>query len=224
MIRWAGTAKIKTFFSNELKDAVGSYSAYDELKENLPASFNKCDHLSKAQYLEMSTFLSSYLLSSQGDRMAMAHSLEIRLPYLDYRIIEYMAKVPSKWKILGLNEKYILKKIMKDILPESIVTRPKQPYRAPIARALLASNIAYINEILSEGSLRQAGLFDAAKVKKLLAKLRNSNQAGEVDNMALAAIVSSQTLYDWFITNRPAKPAKIPKIDLIVDCRNENKT
>ena len=56
-------------------------------------------------YLEMAIFLSNYLLSSQGDRPAMAHSLEIRLPFLDYRVIEFASRLPANWKINGLNEK-----------------------------------------------------------------------------------------------------------------------
>ncbi|MCD6395621.1 MAG: asparagine synthase (glutamine-hydrolyzing) [Planctomycetes bacterium] len=87
MIRWANTSKIKNFFSEDLKEQIGSYSGRDELREMLPASFGKWDYFSRAQYLEASLFLSNYLLSSQGDRMAMAHSLEIRLPYLDPRIM-----------------------------------------------------------------------------------------------------------------------------------------
>ena len=63
--------------------------------------------------------MSGYLLSSQGDRMAMANSVELRVPYLDHRIIEYMATVPSRFKIRGLNEKYLLKKVFNDLLPSA---------------------------------------------------------------------------------------------------------
>jgi asparagine synthase (glutamine-hydrolysing) len=84
----------------------------------------------------MVLFLGNYLLSSQGDRVAMAHSLEIRLPYLDYRLVEFMGKVPTKWKIFEMHEKYLLKKMYKDAIPESVIRRPKHPYRAPILERL----------------------------------------------------------------------------------------
>ncbi|HDZ62522.1 MAG TPA: asparagine synthase, partial [Nitrospirae bacterium] len=97
LIRWENTSRIKTFFSKELVAEVGSYDGYDQVKQNLPADYEKWDYLSKAQYLEMTIFLSNYLISSQGDRVAMAHSVEIRLPYLDPRLMDFMGRVPAKW-------------------------------------------------------------------------------------------------------------------------------
>jgi asparagine synthase (glutamine-hydrolysing) len=132
MIRWANTAKIKSFFSDNVKARIGSYYGVDQLRESLSEGLDTWDYFLKAQYLESSIFLSNYPLSSQGDPMAMAHALEIRLPYLDWRIMEYMAKVPSKWKVLGLNEKHLLKKVFAGTLPEKILNRSKHPYRAPV--------------------------------------------------------------------------------------------
>ena len=157
IVRWGNTSKTKTFFSDQLKGEIGSYSPYEELRQNLPVDYERYDTLTKSQYLEMKIFLSNYLLCSQGDRMAMAHSVEIRLPYLDHRIIDFMAKVPSKWKILGLKEKYVLKKSFKGILPEEIVSRSKHPYRAPIKESLLNQNTSeYIREMLSEEAIKKA--------------------------------------------------------------------
>ena len=90
-----------------------------------PEGFDSWNYLSKAQYLEITIFLSNYLLSSQGDRAAMAHSVEMRMPFLDYRIIELMSNVDPELKINGLNEKFLLKKIFKDFLPEKILTEIK---------------------------------------------------------------------------------------------------
>ena len=95
------------------------YSCSDELRQSLPRDFGGWDYLAKAQYLESVLFLSAYLLSSQGDRVAMSHGVEIRPPFLDHRIIEFMGRVPAKWKIRGLNEKFILKSVFQDILPET---------------------------------------------------------------------------------------------------------
>ena len=109
-VRWENTSRIKALFSQELNEAIGQYDGYEEVRQSLPESYEQADDFSKAQYLEMAIFLSNYLLSSQGDRVAMANSIEIRLPFLDTRIVDFMARVPSKWKLLGLNEKHILKK------------------------------------------------------------------------------------------------------------------
>ena len=205
-IRWKNTSRIKLFFSEELKKSIGDYDVYGDLQSLLPDDFAERDCLAKAQYLEMFLFLSNYLLSSQGDRVAMAHSLEIRVPFLDHRIIEYMARVKPLWKILGMNEKHILKKAFKGILPDAIVKRTKHAYRAPIQQSLCSSNaLDNLKDTLSESSLKESGLFDPAKVKHLLNKSYTANTVNEVDGMALAGIYSSQLLYNYYI-NQWSKP------------------
>ncbi|MCK4629285.1 MAG: asparagine synthase C-terminal domain-containing protein, partial [Sedimentisphaerales bacterium] len=221
LIRWENTGKIKKFFSDELKESIGPYCGYEHIRQNLPADYEKWDTLSKAQYLEMSIFLSNYLLCSQGDRVAMAHSVEIRLPYLDPRLMDFMARIPAKWKILGLNEKHILKKSFQGILPKEITSRSKHPYRAPIRQSLLNEKTAeYTQEMLSEKSLKRAGLFDANKVAKLSDKLRKSDQPGEIDSMALAGILSSQLIHHQFIENVPGKMDIPLTADLFIDRRS----
>ncbi len=221
-IRWESTKRIKTFFSNELKDAIGQYDGYEQVRQSLPESFEQADDFSKAQYLEMAIFLSNYLLSSQGDRVAMAHSVEIRVPFLDFRIIDFMARIPSKWKILGLNEKYILKKSFDGILPKEIASRPKNPYRAPIKQSLLNEKTTeYTKEALSEKSLSSAGLFDAGKAAKLLRKAQSVDHLSEIDSMALVGILSSQIVHRHFIQSLQEISADSVTPALIVDRRSE---
>jgi asparagine synthase (glutamine-hydrolysing) len=204
-IRWRNTSKIKGFFSNELLAEINGYSRYEDLKEQLPTAYEMCDYLSKAQYLEMSIFLSNFLLSSQGERVAMAHAVEARPPYLDHRIIDFMGQVPSKWKIMGLNEKYMLKKAFQEYLPDTILNRPKQPFRAPISESLVTGNESFINEMLSDHSLKQSNLFNTSKITLLLNKLQKGQKVSEFNNMALAGILSSQSIFDQFIENFPKK-------------------
>ncbi len=221
-IRWENTSRLKTFFSDDLSSAVGSYSGYDQVRESLPETYERADSFSKAQYLEMAIFLSNYLLSSQGDRVAMAHSVEIRLPYLDFRVIDFMAHVPSKWKIMGLNEKHILKKSFQGILPDEIVNRAKHPYRAPIKQSLLRENDdGFVKEVLSERALEASGLFDASKVTRLLRKLESLDSPSEIDNMALVGILSSQLVYNKFVENFPRKFTNRAIPSLVVDQRSE---
>ena len=160
IVRWNNNTRLKNFFSDDLKEQIGDYNAYDDLKSILPKDFDCWDYVYKAQYLEIITFMSGYLLSSQGDRMAMANSVELRVPYLDHRIIEYMATVPSRFKIRGLNEKYLLKKVFNELLPQRIVNRPKNPYRAPIRNSFLNNNSLDLKTILSEKEIAGAGVFN----------------------------------------------------------------
>ncbi len=200
-IRWQNTSKIKIFFSQELKEKIGAYSCLDDLQKNLPEAYGTWDALAQAQYLESIIFLSTYLLSSQGDRVSMGNGVEVRPPYLDHRIIEFMGRVPAKLKIRGLNEKYLLKKVFEEIVPKKIVGRPKHPYRAPIRESLLHASALHREIFLSGAAISDAGLFDPAKVKVLLNKLDSVKQVSEVEGMALAGILSSQIIYDRFIAN-----------------------
>ncbi|OHB66871.1 MAG: asparagine synthase (glutamine-hydrolyzing) [Planctomycetes bacterium RBG_13_60_9] len=219
-IRWENTSRIKTFFSGELKAAIGTADPYESVCQSLPERYRYLDTVGKAQYLETMIFLSNYLLSSQGDRVAMAHSIEIRLPFLDYRVIDLGARVPSKWKILGMNEKHILKKVLRAVLPEEIVARTKQPYRAPIVNCLLAGASGELaKELLTNGAVQRAALFDAGKVNKLLAKMQSVGNPGEIDSMALAGVLSSQIIYQQFIEGFSARAHLTIRPDLIIDRR-----
>jgi len=218
LVRWENTSRIKNYFSAEFKSAINGQNETELLRQNLPSTFEQWDYLAKAQYLEMMLFLSNYLLSSQGDRVAMAHSVEIRLPYLDYRLIDFMGRVPAKWKINVLNEKYCLKKSFEGILPESIRTRPKHPYRAPIAPSLIdKSDVQTTRDILSDTNLNQVGLFDISRVKWLLNKFHTANNAGETDNMALVGIISTLLIYDQFIINFPFTSIQPASPNLVVN-------
>ena len=222
LVRWGNTSKIKMFFSGRLRQEIGDYDGYQQVRESLPDDYENWDYLAKAQYLETAIFLSNYLLSSQGDRVAMAHSLEIRLPYLDYRVIEYMGRVPAKWKITGLDEKHILKKTFEGMLPDDIVKRNKHPYRAPIKHSLMnEKTLEYTQQVLSENSLNRAGLFDAGKVTRLLKKIQTADNPSEIDNMALVGILSTQLIYQQFVEDFHARIGDAAQPDLIVDRRSK---
>jgi len=224
MIRWTNTAKLKKFFSNDLQAALQDYNSLDQIRQEMPPSYKTWDYFSRSQYLEMSTFLSQYLLSSQGDRVAMAHSVEIRLPYLDPNLMDFMGRIPAKWKIWGIDEKHILKKVLRPWLPSTIVNRNKKPYRAPINQSLFNEQTReHSLDLLSEQALRKAGLFDHTKVPLFVKKLLEKDQVSELDNMALAGIISTQILHRDFVENIPsAKIEFTPKtiIDQRTICMN----
>jgi len=203
-IRWNNTGKNIQFFSPQIAAKLNGAPWRDKVLEGLPPGFADRDLLARAQHLEMEVFLSNYLLSSQGDRPAMANSLEIRLPFLDYRVIDFAARMPPQWKINGLNEKYLLKKSFSKEVPDIVRNRPKQPYRAPIREVFFnPAPDDYVDTMLSEDSLRQAGLFDPQKVGRLLQKYRKGGHGSEVQNMAVVGILSAQLTHYQFVSNFP---------------------
>lgn len=202
IVRWHNSTRLKNFFSSELRDAIGNYNCFEELKDALPTGFNEWNYIFKAQYLEIILFMSNYLLSSQGDRMAMANSVELRVPYLDHRLIEYMSTVPAELKIRGLNEKYLLKKVFYNILPKEIIYRSKNPYRAPIKNSLVNNKFLDLNTMLSEKTISAANIFDPKKISLFKKKVQQNESLSEIDNMTLAGILSTQILYDHFIKSK----------------------
>jgi asparagine synthase (glutamine-hydrolysing) len=204
-IRWENTSQLKTFFSKGLQEGIGHEDAFEErFVAALPREFMNWDPLSRAQYTEMSIFLSNYLLSSQGDRMAMAHAVEGRFPFLDYRVVEFACKIPSRYRMRGLTEKFILREAAADLIPPELARRPKQPYRAPISRCFLGSTSHdYVQQLLTEKAIRESGYFDSRKVASLVDKCRKNDGhlLSERENMALVGILSTQLLHHRFITD-----------------------
>jgi asparagine synthase (glutamine-hydrolysing) len=176
LLRWENTAKLKIFLNGDLREQNGEKEFLDRFDETLPPDFMDWDPLSKAQHTEMRIFLSNYLLCSQGDRMAMAHAVEGRFPFLDHRVIEFAFKIPPSYRLNGLKEKFILKKVAKDFLPPEIIDRPKQPYRAPMSNCFIGQSPQdYAEELLSKDSIRKFGYFHPDRVTKLVEKCRRQN-------------------------------------------------
>lgn len=223
-IRWQNTSITKTFFSESLCASIDDYNPLEELRSQLPPGFLSWDPIIRAQYLEASIFLSNYLLSSQGDRMAMGHSVEIRVPYLDHRVIEFMATVPPRWKILGLKEKFLLKRVFRDVLPESVVNRSKHPYRAPIQQSLLQPNDSFYQELAEDPLLKSGELFNPKKVKGLIHKIEKTSTLSETDGMALAGIFSTLIVHSQFIERFPRQHDHGPSYTIRVDKRNTNQS
>ena len=147
----------------------------------------------------------------------MANSIEGRYPFLDHRLLEFLASVPPDLKLNGLNEKYLLKELMKGKIPESILKRPKQPYRAPISSVFLGKDAPeYVGEMLSERITKKAGIFDHESVSTLLKKIERSGTASEMDNMALTAIISTHLLHHQFIEGHNSQYDRQPLDNLKV--------
>lgn len=203
LLRWNNSNHIKKHFSDVTRESINGYDPLEDLAGKLPGNFDSWSTLAKAQWLETSVFMSGYLLSSQGDRMAMANSVEGRYPFLDYRVIEFCSGLPDKFKLNGLNEKYLLKKLMKGRIPESIVKRPKQPYRAPITSVFMGKGRPeYIDEMLSENYFKQTGIFNYESVSAILSKIEKTGTASEMDNMALTVVISTHLIHHQFIENQ----------------------
>lgn len=203
------TARIKDFYSAPMRAAAAARDPLAELRAGLPAAFATWSPLNRAAYLEMKTLLSPYLLSSQGDRMGMAHAVEGRYPFLDHRLYEFAARLPTSSKLLGLKEKEILRRWAKDVVPPSIRTRGKQPYRAPDAPSFFGDGApAWVEEALSASRVREYGYFEPAAVDGLARRARRGQATGFRENQAIVAVLSTQLWHEQFL--RGALPEALP--------------
>jgi len=209
-IRWNNTGRNLRFFSSP--PALLDYQA-----ANIHVPDPAWAPLAQAQYLEVTTFLSPYLLSSQGDRMAMGHSVEGRYPFLDYRVIEFCNRLPHDIKLRGLTEKWLLKQLGKKLVPETIWKRYKRPYRAPIQRSFFSQKPpAYVMDLLSENALRESGYFNPEAITSLVSKARSGAKLSEVDDMALVGVLSTQLVHQQFVkdfTLAGLKPAHMKVVE-----------
>jgi asparagine synthase (glutamine-hydrolysing) len=218
--RWDTTSSIKLILDPELREEMEKTDVVESLLSNLPKSHERWDPLCKAQWLEMVTLLSGYILSAQGDRMLMANSVEGRFPFLDCNLVNFANQLPARHKLLSLDEKHLLKVAAEDFIPVSILKRPKQPYRAPDAASFFyGGHLDWVEELTSEFKLREAGIFAPKAVARLTAKCRAVKGAkmSNTDNMRIVAILSAMLVYHQYIEQdgrgssdeQPPKPMKI---------------
>ena len=211
LIRWNNNAANKIYFSDDLRQQLTGYDAFAEMESLLPPDYHRVDDVDRAQYLELVTLLRGYLLSSQGDRMTMGNSIEARFPFLDHEFVKFVNALPRKYKLLGLQDKRILRESMDGLLPEEIRYRPKFAYQAPEIRAFFpvsGSRSALVDEYLNEGTVREVGLFNPEIVAALLKKIGTSSlvRLGTRDNIAFVQMLSTHIFHKKFVKDRMVPP------------------
>lgn len=189
--RWGNNLKLMSIFSKNINVSINkSLSLINSL-------INEKQKLGKAQQIEKQTLLSNYLLSSQGDRMLMANSIEGRYPYLDKELVNLVTNMPNHLKLNYLKEKFILKKAFEKDIPNVIKNRNKFPYQAPDMSALADNDTT--KEMLSDKNLKNSNLFSKSFIKKLYNKFSTKKKLySNFDNTAFTLIFSTLTLINQF--------------------------
>lgn len=224
--RWDSTRAVQRLLAAGMRAEMATAGG-EAVVAAMPAESAHWDPLSRDQWLEATTLLPGYILSSQGDRMLMANGVEGRFPFLDVDVVEFAAAVPAWHKLFGLEEKHLLKRAFADLVPPQILHRPKQPYRAPDAASFLVDGRPdWLDEVTSPDAVRRAGVFDPAAVTSLVAKCARQvagrgTGLGNTDNMRFMAVVSTQLVHDAFLsgptpTTRPTRTPTVA-VDLITD-------
>lgn len=212
--RFRTTARNLRFLSAEVRASAEHVGDPEKrLIARLPPGFGAMGKLGQAQYLEINTFLSGFLLPSQGDRMLMGGSVEGRFPFLDVNVAEFAAALPERLRMNGIREKYLLRKAMAPLLPKEINERPKRPYRAPILRPFFgASAPEYVRELLAPERIEASGLFNSAAVAMLVKKAERYADTGlsESDEMGLVGVLSTMLLKHQLVDAPELAPVAVP--------------
>jgi asparagine synthase (glutamine-hydrolysing) len=221
-VRWTNGKALESCFSRPLQDLAAAYDPVAELDEWLPLRYREACDVERAQAIEAMTLLGNYLLSSQGDRMALANSVETRHPYLDLDFVRFAARLPRSLKLRGMKDKFILRETYADDIPKAIRRRKKFAYQAPEKRAFFEDGklLGWAADLLSRDRIASDGVFDPAYVEQycLAPPARDTGRQSFRGNMLFMIVLSTTLLIDRFVRSRAGPtPAAPPQLQL-VDC------
>ena len=168
----------KALFSTALQRELQGYEAIETFKRYQQRSPTD-DPLSLIQYIDMKTYLVGDILT-KVDRASMAHSLEVRVPLLDHKFVEWVSSLPPEVKLRGQEGKYLLKKALEPHLPRDVLYRQKMGFSVPLAKWFRGPLKERIRTTIVDGGLADSGLFD----RGFLAKLVAQHQSGRRDHSA----------------------------------------
>jgi asparagine synthase (glutamine-hydrolysing) len=202
------SSRIDHFYSEEFRAGLGGRDVVGELRASLPTRFFGWSPLNQAAYLEMTTRLSPYLLCSYGDRMMMAHGVEGRYPFLDHRVFEFAAALPTGSRLRGLRDKEILRRWASRILPGPVKSGRKPSYRPPDAESFFRSTSpSWVGDHLTGDALRRVGIFSPSAIDGLVQRCQAGLSAALGENQTMIGVLSTQLWHYQFMESVHRIPA-----------------
>ncbi len=204
-------------FSNRLLQQTGD--PFGEIKTYVAEqeTFWKLSPVEKAQWLEYKTLLPGYLLSTQGERMSMAHGVENRCPFLDPDVFSLATSINLKFDD-GFNEKRLLREAFRGSLPDKIIDKRKFPYRAPDAAAFASARPEYLDLVMSDAELEKVPFLNARFAKLLANKVltKPADQISTKENQTFLFLLSICLLNRRFVMRKDLETAKLPPLEKVV--------
>ncbi|GHU37881.1 amidotransferase 1, exosortase A system-associated [Betaproteobacteria bacterium] len=195
----------KQLFSDRLKRELGGYKAQDVFDRHA-ARAETDDPLALIQYLDLKTYLVGDI-NTKVDRASMAHSLEVRAPMMDHTLVEWLASLPSSFKLRGQEGKYLLKKSMEPMLPHEVLYRPKMGFSVPLARWFRGPLKERVREAMLGSRLAETGWFNRSYLQHLV----DAHQSGVRDYSAsLWTLLMFEAFLRNVLDNGASSPASIP--------------
>jgi asparagine synthase (glutamine-hydrolysing) len=198
----ARAAKMDDLFATDFTQRSGSRDSYAALLNELDVrgQLGGRDPVHQSLYLWSKTALPAYILTTLGDRMEMAHSVEGRVPFLDHHVVEVVRSQPVNQKINGMTEKYVLRQAVRDVITDTVYRRQKHPFLSPPATLNPDGKLnALVQDTLRGTSLASLPFFDRKNVVDLLDRLGTMDEAARVANdQVLMILVSACVLHERF--------------------------
>jgi asparagine synthase (glutamine-hydrolysing) len=200
MYEMIGQARVP-LYSREMWDRIGDHDPFSDLDVDRER-IGRWDPLNQSLYVGYKVMLAGLLMISKGDRIAMHSSVETRYPFLDDDVIKFCSEIAPEYKLRGLTEKWLLRRVAAKTLPPLIANRPKTMFRASLSRTFLDEHRPpWVDELLSPESLRRTGYFDPDVVsheRRAQMMLPRITPRRFVFDVALTCVVSTQLWHHTF--------------------------
>ena len=195
-------------YSNDLKRHLGGADPVKWAKDFMD-NVNGAALLPKMLYSDLKTYL-PYDLLTKVDIASMAHSLEVRVPFLDHEVVEFAAQIPPQLKIQGDTSKYILKMAMKGLVPPEVLQKKKQGFAVPLARWFRSELKEFTYDNLTSTRFKSRGWFAQDAIEKMLAR----HQAGTADYSSIIwSLIFFETWSDTFLDSKVhSEPSAMPAL------------
>ena len=188
----------RDLFSRGFRTRLDGYHAYETFRAHADRG-PRGDALAMVQYLDLKTYLPCDI-NTKVDRASMAHSLEVREPLMDHKLVEWLAGLPSSLKLRGGEGKFLLKQAMRAYLPDEILYRPKQGFAVPLARWFRGPLKRRIGDIVLGDRLAETGIFNARYLRHLV----DAHGSGKRD---YSAPLWTLMMFDAFLRNQQSTPS-----------------
>ena len=189
------------FYAAPMREVMEQTDPWSELQLNVERA-RRWHPLNRGVWIAARVNLAGHLLQAKGDRVAMHSSVEVRYPFLDEDVFDFVARLHPRWKLRGFRDKHLLRLLAERWLPPVIFRRGKVIFRAPLDSFHIDPEPAFVRQLLSEESLRRTGYFDVAAVRhwrRAFHQMRPHSLPRLSVEMGLAAVVATQLWYHLYI-------------------------
>jgi asparagine synthase (glutamine-hydrolysing) len=189
------------FYSESMHEALGQTNPWTELDFPLERA-RRWNPLHRGVWIAARVLLAGHLLQAKGDRVAMHSSVEVRYPFLDEDVFDFLAKLHPRWRLRGFRDKYLLRLLAERWVPKSVARRHKVIFRAPLDSFQMEPEPPFVAQLLSEESLRKTGYFDSAAVARWrteFRKMRPGSLPRLSVEMGLMGVAGAQLWHHLFV-------------------------